>query len=175
MLEIVDLICFPLKDELNNKLVNRKQANEDKGIVNQSDKNAENPFNYLHFFVDRNRTILLRCKRERIPNTIKKIEIPKYYGNYKITTIGENAFYDCINISSIKIPDTITHIDPHAFNNCINLKSIEIPSSVISIDVKALGYDEYYRPIIDFTIYGYFGTEAQRYAKENNFNFISLD
>ena len=165
---------FPEK-EINNEDVPKEQINKDKKVINQNDKDINNPFNYLSFYFIKNTAILLSCEREKIPNTIKEIEIPKYYGYYKITTIGSSAFFDCINISSVKIPNTITYINPHAFNNCISLKSIEIPKTVIKIGEKALGYDEYYRPIMDFTIYGYCGTEAERYANENHFYFICLD
>lgn len=166
---------FPEKEETNNEDVNKEQINKDKKIINQSDKYINNSLNYLSFYLKKNTAILYSCEREIIPNTIKEIEIPRYYGYYKVTTIGFSAFFDCINISSVKIPNTITHIDSHAFNNCISLKSIEIPKTVIKIGEKALGYDKYYRPIMDFTIYGYCGTEAERYANENHFDFIPLD
>ena len=35
--------------------------------------------------------------------------------------IASNAFYDCINIQSISIPNSVTHIGDYAFHGCNNL------------------------------------------------------
>ena len=52
--------------------------------------------------------------------------------NYKVSSIGANAFRNC-HISSITIPNTITKIGFSAFENCSNLKAITIPNSVTHI------------------------------------------
>ena len=50
-----------------------------------------------------------------------------------VTSIGANAFENCINLSSITFPDSVTNIGNWAFSNCSSLTSIEIPLSVTSI------------------------------------------
>ena len=53
--------------------------------------------------------------------------------NYKVTSIGDSAFYGCTGITSVEIPNSVTSIGYSAFNGCTDLTSIEIPDSVTSI------------------------------------------
>lgn len=50
-----------------------------------------------------------------------------------ITSIGSDAFLNCISLTSITIPDSVTSIGAFAFDSCISLTSIIIPNSVTSI------------------------------------------
>lgn len=58
----------------------------------------------------------------------------------EITKIGEDAFYECKQLASIVIPESVKQLDEYAFSGCINLKSIIIPDSVISIGKYAFEY-----------------------------------
>ena len=65
------------------------------------------------------------------------IEIPSAINyqakKYSVTSIGDQAFYDCSGITSIKIPNSVTSIGGKAFRNCSSLTSIKIPNSVTKI------------------------------------------
>ena len=50
-----------------------------------------------------------------------------------VTTIGDDAFSNCRGLTSIDIPNSVTSIGGSAFSNCENLTSFTIPSSVSSI------------------------------------------
>lgn len=50
-----------------------------------------------------------------------------------VTFIGKDAFYDCVNLSSVNIPYGVTNIQEEAFADCESLPSITIPDSVTSI------------------------------------------
>ena len=50
-----------------------------------------------------------------------------------VTTIGDNAFYCCDNLTSVTIPNSVTSIEDQAFYGCSSLTSVTIPDSVTSI------------------------------------------
>lgn len=54
-----------------------------------------------------------------------------------VTTIGDEAFYNCKNLRTIILPDSITSIEADAFHMCSNLTSVTIPSSVTKIGNNA--------------------------------------
>ena len=56
---------------------------------------------------------------------------------YSVTSIGEEAFYECWRLTSIIIPNSVTSIGDYAFSGCSGLTSIEIPNSVTSIGIDA--------------------------------------
>ena len=63
-----------------------------------------------------------------IPSTVT------YNGSYyRVTSIGDLAFQDCDDLTSITIPNSVTSIGDRAFSWCRSLTSITIPNSVTSI------------------------------------------
>ena len=50
-----------------------------------------------------------------------------------VTSIGEKAFYECEELKSVTIPNTVTSIGRSAFENCYYLTSVNLGSSVTSI------------------------------------------
>ena len=57
--------------------------------------------------------------------------------NQKTKVIGDYAFVNCSNLTSITIPDNVISIGNYAFSNCSSLTSITIPDSVTSIGSSA--------------------------------------
>lgn len=58
---------------------------------------------------------------------------------YTVTAIGAEAFKDCIDLTSVTIPNSVTTIETYAFNGCRELKSITIPNSVTIIGSYSFG------------------------------------
>ena len=50
-----------------------------------------------------------------------------------ITLIGESAFYERLNLTSVTIPNSVTSIGDYAFEGCTRLTSVTIPDSVTTI------------------------------------------
>ena len=94
--------------------------------------------------------------------------------------IGNEAFANCTSLTGITIPDSVTWIGRYSFGGCTNLTSITIPNSVTSIGDYAFGYyyDEYddsVKKIDNFKIYCYSGTAGEKYAIDNEFDYVLLD
>ena len=59
---------------------------------------------------------------------------------YSVTSIGDYAFYLCIGLTSVTIPNSVTSIADDAFYGCSSLTSVTIPNSVTSIGNMAFAY-----------------------------------
>ena len=101
-------------------------------------------------------------------------EIPGEIDGKKVVRIGDNAFIDCTELTSVTIPDSVTDIRWRAFYNCVSLKSVTIPKSVTYIDNYAFGYyydsDSFGTKKIDgFKINYVKNTHGHMYAIKNGF------
>ena len=101
-------------------------------------------------------------------------EIPGEIDGKKVVRIGDYAFSDCTELTSVTIPDSVTDIRWRAFYNCVSLKSVTIPKSVTYIDSYAFGYyydsDSFATKKIDgFKINYVKNTYGHMYALKNGF------
>ena len=68
------------------------------------------------------------------------INIPDIYKGLPVVAIGHSAFYKCVTLESISLPDSITSIGNSAFYWCEKLKQIDIGPNVQFIDKWAFHY-----------------------------------
>lgn len=128
--------------------------------------------------LNKEKTILIACPR----NMEDGYTIPD-----SVTSIGDHAFYDCDNITYIDLPDSLTTIGEYAFDSCSDMESITIPESVTKIGKGAFEYcSDLYAHVLNVTceigenafygiyrLYGYSGSTAQTYAREEGIDFMS--
>ena len=109
-----------------------------------------------------------------------------------VKEISYNAFAACESLEKVSIPATVNRIGDCSFMGCSNLKDIDIPSSVTAIgswafagaalreitlqpdtkiDYCAFGTDEFGDKTKGFTVNGYYGTAAERYARDHGLIF----
>jgi len=97
--------------------------------------------------------------------TLMKYPAKKAGKEYKVPsevrTIGSNAFYGCLSLTSVTLPEVMTSLNSYVFYGCSSLTSVNIPSGITTIP----GYAFYSTSLMSVTIpegvesieYGAFG------------------
>ena len=69
--------------------------------------------------------------------TSNQVTIPEIAKGYKVTAIGDRAFYNCRSLTHVWLHESIESIGDSAFYNCTSLRVVDIPRSVKRISSKA--------------------------------------
>ena len=117
----------------------------------------------------------IECNAFEFCNSLETVNIAG-----SVETIGSLAFAVCPRLKDLTLGDGIKVIEDEAFRNCDTLQYMTIPKSVTVIGVDAIGCKintetSNYNRLGNFTIYGYTGTDAERYASEHKFTFIPIE
>ena len=123
--------------------VSKEGANSATITVNVTDDSEEvtlddNLLNKLGYKKVTNEENCYDIKTIEDDTLITNLEIPAIFkdneGNkYKITGIGEKAFYYCTSFKNVTIPNSVTTIGEKAFTYCPSLEKVTIPNSVTII------------------------------------------
>lgn len=73
---------------------------------------------------------------------IKNLEIPAVIGGKSVVGLGEYAFFNCLNLESVLLPDSIENVSVGAFNGCKNLAAVTFPTNLIEIERFAFSFCE---------------------------------
>ncbi len=66
-------------------------------------------------------------------NDIFGSQVNEYILGDDVISIGDHAFRNCSNLTSVTIPNSVTSIEDYAFSGCSSLTSVTIPNSVTYI------------------------------------------
>ena len=92
----------------------------------------EGGISYSFYYLDNGRTLFVSRDIDN-PYT-GSITIPAYVIHegykYPVTAIGQEAFYECENLVSVTIPNSVTSIGLAAFASCTSLKSVTLSNSL---------------------------------------------
>jgi len=94
---------------------------------------------------------------------LNKVSLPE-----TLMVIGESAFSGCISLESMTIPEGTRDIGSNAFDSCNKLRTIVVPETVDHIGDDAFANC----PVLE--IHCKEGSYANRYAEENELNFVLI-
>lgn len=111
------------------------------------------------------------------------INIPSTYKGISVTTLCDEAFAYCDQITSVTIPDSVKSIGSKAFYRCEGMTSVDIPESVTSIgDGAFYGCRKLVNVNIPYEVtsiscfdFKGSGSLINIEVQENNDNFKSID
>ena len=66
---------------------------------------------------------------------LKSVVLPKC-----IRSIHNSAFFQCGDLSYVKIPSSITEIEKSVFSRCVNLMTVDLPDTITAIGEGAFSY-----------------------------------
>lgn len=94
---------------------------------------------YYEIIDETNKTVQVAYQEQKEISNSLIIPTTVIYANkeYRVTDIGEYAFFGCSELTSITIPKSVTNIGDSAFCKCLGLTSITIPESVTNIGNSA--------------------------------------
>lgn len=78
--------------------------------------------------LDKDQTALVQCP----PGRSGSYTVPG-----SVTSVADDGFYGCVNLTAIQIPDSVTSIGEQAFDGCVGLQTIQLSPSVKSIGASA--------------------------------------
>ena len=90
---------------------------------------AANEFGVLTYLQSNGEITITRCS----PGARDAVAIPAAIYGVPVKRIASQAFYECIRVTSVTVPDSVTSIGDGAFAYCYAMTSVTLPNSITSI------------------------------------------
>ena len=106
------------------------------------------------------------------------VKIPDSINGRSVTKIGEYAFEERQSLTEVILPNKLESIGDFAFFGCIKLKKLDIPQTVKEIGQNAVGYFEknnIMSPVDGIVIIGHENETVKKYANECGFSYKDED
>ena len=71
--------------------------------------------------------VLAVVDKEKLP---KNVVIPSEINGKPVVSLNRSAFFQCENITSVYIPDSVTKFGSSDFSSCVNLERVRLPSDL---------------------------------------------
>ena len=101
-----------------------------------------------------------------IPDTINALPVTAIGGHLNTSGVWEGAFYQCTNLTSVTIPDSVTYIGNAAFQFC-GLTSVTIGDNVTNIGEAAFANCDSLTSVTIPDSVTYMGRAAFEYLRPN--------
>lgn len=90
-----------------------------------------------------------------------------------LTDLGPEVFRECSALQTLSVPNGVKKVEACSFLDCALTRAF-IPASVNAIDANAFNSSTGRQQESVPKIYGYIGTEAQKFATKYKYTFVSL-
>lgn len=113
-------------------------------VVDEGNKKYDSREGCNAINLTKNNELIRGFKTTIIPNSIMKIGTEAFSGTFNFIPVesGETTRFLKNGITSINIPNSVTHINDYAFAACIDLTNIKIPDSVTYIGYHTFKFCE---------------------------------
>lgn len=81
-----------------------------------------------------------KCIIEKYTGDAAEVYIPDEIDGYVVYRLEEGAFFSCVSLEKVRLPEKLTEIGQSAFHYCTFLREITIPDGVKSIMHSAFAY-----------------------------------
>lgn len=112
----------------------------DTGILTLSGDGSMNDYNFVSIDDD----VLSTAPWGKYHDVIRELDIQP-----GITSIGDYAFFDCSNVTSVAVPGSVTRIGSWAFYGCSGMTSMSLPNCVTDMGERTFYFCE---SLTDITI-----------------------
>ncbi len=129
-----------------------RSANIDESVIIHIAKEAE-LLEFFDYYISDNQVTLADC----FTTISGDITIPETIDGYPVTRFLNGLFYDCVNLTGITIPASVTEIDENVFTNCSSLAYIAVDKN-----------NEYYTTDENGVLFNKDMTEILRYPVANS-------